>query len=216
MPLRTAGGSRTSTLFVLYPETSWRQARWEAAASPLAVGLGTLAANGGAHQLDRPPDQRTNSRGCQQVALIAAGDFEEFDPGPTDDEVRDLARAINGMSAQLREMQRTIRQSERARLLAQLAAGLAHQLRNSLTGARMSIQLHAKRFPPQGGDETLNVALRQLAITEEQVRGLALSRPRRAATARALRFTEAAGRRRAAGPPFLSACRGGTSVGSRS
>ncbi len=108
----------------------------------------------------------------QQVALIAAGNFEQFDPGPTNDEVRDLARTINGMSAQLKEMQRTIRQSERTRLLAQLAAGLAHQLRNSLTGARMSIQLHAKRFPPKGGDETLNVALRQLAITEEQVRGL--------------------------------------------
>ena len=69
-------------------------------------------------------------------------------------------------------MRQTIQQSERARLLAQLAAGLAHQLRNSLTGARMSIQLHAKRHPPQAGDETLAVALRQLALTEEQVKGL--------------------------------------------
>ena len=69
-------------------------------------------------------------------------------------------------------MQQTIRQSERTRLLAQLAAGLAHQLRNSLTGARLSVQLHAKRFPPKEGDETLDVALRQLAMTEEQVKGL--------------------------------------------
>jgi signal transduction histidine kinase len=76
------------------------------------------------------------------------------------------------MCDQLRQMQRTIRRSERTRLLAQLAAGLAHQLRNSLTGARMSVQLHAKRFPPEAGDQTLNVALRQLAMTEEQVKGL--------------------------------------------
>ncbi len=55
-------------------------------------------------------------------------------------------------------MQQTIRQSERTRLLAQFAAGLAHQLRNSLTGARLSVQLHAKRFPSPTGDETLTVA----------------------------------------------------------
>ena len=57
-------------------------------------------------------------------------------------------------------------------LLAQLAAGLAHQLRNSLTGARMSVQLHAKRCAGRGGDRSLDVALRQLRMTEEQVKGL--------------------------------------------
>jgi signal transduction histidine kinase len=172
VPLRSAGGARTSTLLVLYPETSWRQARWEAVASPLAVGLGTLALMAALTSWIAHRISGRIRRLREQVALIAGGDFEAFDPGPTNDEVRDLARAINGMSAQLNEMQQTIRRSERTRLLAQLAAGLAHQLRNALTGARMSIQLHAKRFPPQGGDETLNVALRQLAITEEQVKGL--------------------------------------------
>ncbi len=172
VPLRTSSGSPGSPLVVLYPETSWRQARFEAAASPLAVGLGTLGLMATvtswiAHRISGRIRQVQ-----QQVARIAAGDFREFDPGTASDEVRDLADSINRMSARLREMQQTIRQSERTRLLAQLAAGLAHQLRNSLTGARMSIQLHAKRFPPQAGDETLNVALRQLAMTEEQVKGL--------------------------------------------
>ena len=76
------------------------------------------------------------------------------------------------MSLQLKAMQQTIHQSERARLLAQLAAGLAHQLRNSLTGARISVQLHARRHPAAADDQTLTVALRQLALTEEQVKGL--------------------------------------------
>ena len=76
------------------------------------------------------------------------------------------------MSDQLRRMRQTIRQSERSRLLARFGAGLAHQLRNSLTGARMSVQLHARRFPPPADDRTLDVAIRQLAMTEEQVRGL--------------------------------------------
>ena len=76
------------------------------------------------------------------------------------------------MCLRLKEMQQTIRQSERARLLSQFAAGLAHQLRNSITGARMSVQLHAKRYPARDGDQSLDVALRQLAMTEEQVKGL--------------------------------------------
>ncbi len=172
VPLRASVGSPDSSLLVLYPETSWRQARWEAATPPLAVGLATLALM---TAVTTWIAQRISLRIReleQQVARIAAGDFERFDPGARGDEVQDLANSINRMCDQLKQMRQTIRQSERTRLLAQLAAGLAHQLRNSLTGARMSIQLHAKRFPPRDGDETLNVALRELTITEEQVKGL--------------------------------------------
>jgi signal transduction histidine kinase len=172
VPLRPSANSGGTSLLVLYPETSWRQARWEAALPPMMLGTGSLAlmvlfTSWVAHRISR------RIREVQQhVARIAAGDFEGFDPGPRGDEVQDLASSINIMCKQLQEQQQTIRQSERERLLAQLAAGLAHQLRNSLTGARMSVQLHAKRFPPQNGDQSLDVALRQLAMTEEQVKGL--------------------------------------------
>ena len=108
----------------------------------------------------------------RQVALIAEGDFHELDLGRERDEVQDLSRSINRMCVQLRELRRTVEKSERTRLLAQFAAGLAHQLRNSLTGARMSVQLHARRHPAPDGDQSLDVALRQLAMTEEQVKGL--------------------------------------------
>ena len=108
----------------------------------------------------------------RHVAGIAAGEFRELEPGGRRDEVGDLVVSINQMCSQLEGMRQTIQQSERSRLMAQLAAGLAHQLRNSLTGARMSIQLHSKRQPAAAGDETLAVALRQLTITEEQVKGL--------------------------------------------
>jgi signal transduction histidine kinase len=172
VPLRTSLGPGAPSLLMLYPETSWRQAKWEAATPPLALGLGTLGFVAAvtswiAHRISKRIRELQ-----QQVARIAAGDFEGFEPGPPGDEVQDLAGSIHRMCTQLKQMQQTIRQSERTRLLAQLAAGLAHQLRNSLTGARLSIQLHAKRFPPQKGDETLDVALRQLALTEEHVKGL--------------------------------------------
>ncbi len=58
VPLRPAGGVPDATMLVLYPETSWRQARWEAATPPLAMGLGTLGLMAGvtswiAHRISR-------------------------------------------------------------------------------------------------------------------------------------------------------------------
>jgi signal transduction histidine kinase len=170
--LRSAGGARGSSLLVLYPETSWRQARWEAALPPLMLGAGSLglmvlATGWVAHHI------AARIQGMKgQVARIVDGDFRELDPTGRQDEVAELSRSINHLCVRLREMQRTIRETERSRLLAQLAAGLAHQLRNALTGARMSVQLHARRHPAPNGDQSLSVALRQLAMTEEQVKGL--------------------------------------------
>jgi signal transduction histidine kinase len=170
--LRPAHGARGPSLLVLYPETSWRQARREAALPPLLLGVGSLGLLVAVTCWVAHRYSRRLGRVQRQVARIAEGDFQELDLGRTRDEVQDLARSINQMCVQLREMRRAIRQTERTRLLAQLAAGLAHQLRNSLTGARMSVQLHARRYPAPEGDRSLDVALRQLAMTEEQVRGL--------------------------------------------
>jgi signal transduction histidine kinase len=170
--VRAQSGPPGDSLFILYPRTSLQQARREAVMPSLLLGTGSLGVmilltSLIAHQIS------ARIRRVQlQVARIAAGDFQELDLKERDDEVADLTSSINRMCAQLKEMQKTIQHSERARLLAQLAAGLAHQLRNSLTGARLSVQLHAKRHPAPAGDETLTVALRQLALTEEQVKGL--------------------------------------------
>ncbi|MGB8852352.1 MAG: HAMP domain-containing sensor histidine kinase [Pirellulales bacterium] len=67
--------------------------------------------------------------------------------------------------------------SERQRLLGQLAAGFAHELRNAVTGARLAIDLHRRRCDTSrpgatGGDDSLAVAVRQLDIVEAEVRGL--------------------------------------------
>jgi signal transduction histidine kinase len=170
--LNVPRGTGASSLVVLYPETSWRHARREAALPPLLLGLSSLCLLVGVtswlvHRLSKRLERMQ-----RQVARIAAGDFQELHPGRFRDEVHDLSLSINQMYCQLREMRKTIQQSERTRLLAQLAAGLAHQLRNSLTGARMSVQLHARRYPAPEGDQTLSIALRQLSLTEEQVKGL--------------------------------------------
>lgn len=159
-------------LIVLYPVESWSRARWNAAYPPLAVGAGavllTAAVSGWLAQRFGGRIQRLQ----RQVAAIAAGDFSVIPAGDRADEIQELVAAVNSMSAQLREMQVKIRHSERERLLAQLAGGLAHQLRNAVAGARMALQLHQRRCASAPQDQSLAVALRQLSLTETQVKGL--------------------------------------------
>jgi signal transduction histidine kinase len=107
----------------------------------------------------------------EQVAAIAQGDFLQLPLETRRDELQDLSGSVNLMSRQLLEMRETIRRTEQTRLLGQLAGGLAHQLRNAITGARMAVQIHARRCSSPDED-SLNVAQRQLELTEEQIRGL--------------------------------------------
>lgn len=172
VPMRATVDPRSAALVALYPESDWRQARWEAAWPPLVLGGSSLALMAVVTGwIARKTGRRIRTLG-DEVARLSRGDFQPIDPGPGPREVVDLVRSINAMAAELRDLRATIARTERAKVLAQLAAGLAHQLRNALTGARMSIQLHVRRHPPPESDRSLEVALRQLALTEEQVRGL--------------------------------------------
>jgi signal transduction histidine kinase len=190
--VRSPNDFERTTLIVLYPEQSLKQARWEAAGPPLAIGAATiLLMIGLSAWLAQHLSQRIRSV-QKQVAQIAQGQFLEVDAGARHDEIRDLATSVNEMCGQLQQMQQANRVAERSRLLGQLAGGLAHQLRNAVTGARLAVQIHARRCPllasdklvssesPKPPDESLKVALQQLALTEEQVKGfLSLGRQER-------------------------------------
>jgi signal transduction histidine kinase len=165
-------GSQASPLMVLYPLTVWQETRREAVTPPLLLGLGALLGMVAVTGWIAQCISRRIRFVRQQVACIAAGNFETIDADRHRDEIGDLAESINSMCLQLRKMSRTIRHAERTKVLAQLAAGLAHQLRNALTGARMSVQLHARRCQAANADQSLVVALRQLTMIEEQVKGL--------------------------------------------
>jgi signal transduction histidine kinase len=176
-----------ATLLLLYPEASWKEARWTAIWPPLLVGSGTVVVMAciSAWLADRISRRINGVRVLLEE--VAAGRFPDK---PTDgsseverlDEIDDLIASASSLSEQLKELQHTIQHTERVRLLAQLAGGLAHQLRNAVTGARMAVQLHQKRClfssdvatsdAEVKSDDTLNVALHQLSLTEEQIRGL--------------------------------------------
>jgi len=164
-------GRRDVSLIVLYPAEIWSKARREAAWPPLVIGVGAIALSVVvAAGLARRFSGRLRSL-MEQVAAIANGDFRELPLPVRLDEFRDLVDSVNRTSAELRRMESSLRQTERTRLLAQLAGGLAHQLRNAVTGAKLALQLHQQRCP-KGDDQTLTVALRQLALTEVHLRGL--------------------------------------------
>jgi signal transduction histidine kinase len=83
------------------------------------------------------------------------------------DELRDLVASVNVLADQLDESRRAIERAERLALLGQLSGGLAHQLRNSVTGARMAVQLHERQC--HDDCDSLDVALRQLTLTESHL-----------------------------------------------
>jgi signal transduction histidine kinase len=158
------------TLYVLYPESLLRDALWQAiwptlvlgsafglASVALAVGLG-----GRLTRRLRELERRTRQ--------IAAGDFSPMPLPRGEDEVRDLARSINEMAQRLAQFQETERRSERLRLLGQVSGGLAHQLRNGLTGARLALQLFARESAGQTDTAALDVALRQLTLLETNLK----------------------------------------------
>jgi signal transduction histidine kinase len=165
------GSDGVRSLLILYPKSDLRQAEWEAAWPPLAIGgVTVLLMVALSAWLSRRLARRIEAvQGL--FSRIADGDFSHVDARAPHDEVYELVLSANRLSDRLADNQEQIVRTERLRLLAQLAGGLAHQLRNAVTGARMAVQLHQRRCP-HSADESLDVALRQLSLTEEQVRGL--------------------------------------------
>ncbi|NND97087.1 MAG: HAMP domain-containing protein, partial [Pirellulaceae bacterium] len=109
----------------------------------------------------------------QQVDVIAEGDFDTHISVATHDEVAVLGDGVDRMSSQLQQMWASLNRTQGEKLLHQIAGGLAHQLRNSLTGARMAVELHHKNCNSPS-DEFLDVALAQLEQTDDSVRRLLL------------------------------------------
>ena len=167
----------TGSLVVLYPEDRWSGVMWQAAYPALMTGaVATIAivliATVLAHRFVQPIRQLGD-----RAAAIAQGDFQPVVVSRRNDEIRDLALSINRMAEQLGQYELQVRRHEQFRTLDQLGAGMAHQLRNAATGARMAIELHHQECMAGPADESLEVALRQLHLMESYLqRFMALDR----------------------------------------
>lgn len=165
-------------VLVLLPEPVLKAAErdaWRAIGLFTAVGVALSAALAVAVG-------RTISRPLAAIVeatrRISHGDLEPRGlPVAARDEVGELARAIERMAAWLQRLQDEQIRTERLRLIRQVSAGLAHELRNPLTGARLALQLDLQRRGERDA-EPIRVALDELSRMERQVRRfLQMARP---------------------------------------
>lgn len=180
VPIRAAGASDVGRwLIVLHPQDLWWRVGREGVWAPLGVGaaMAAVVCWAAAHLARRW--QRPIVALRDHTRHIAAGEFVPAELPTTDDEIRDLAEAVNQMTQRLADYELTVRGQERLKVLGQLGAGMAHQIRNAVAGARLAVDLHARACSDRGGRESLAVALRQLQLLEDQLgRLLTLGRPR--------------------------------------
>lgn len=171
------GKDRVRRVLVLTDAEEVDAAGQRAALLPLATGisciilLSTLTITISNHLVKR---LITLQRSVQRVA---AGDFEQTVADSSTDEVGQLGRAVDTMAAQLKQLWSQVNRQQSERLLHLIAGGMAHQLRNTLTGARMAIELHAQRIENQvvkSDQDEIEVALRELDVAEDYVRRLLL------------------------------------------
>jgi signal transduction histidine kinase len=167
---------RPGALFVLIPQEQFSALRRDSILPPLLIAVPTLIL---ALILAMIISRRVGGRIDRVRELfrgLSYGDFQSLSISGRNDEIRDLLTSANELSGQLAEMQKELLRSERLQLLGQLSGGLAHQLRNSITGARLAIQLHGRKCE-SGDDEMLATAIAQLRLTEEQVSAVLSLRP---------------------------------------
>ena len=179
MPVMRRGtASRPDRAVVLYGEDQWWAGARQAAYPTLLTGaLAALAVLAITTVLARRFARPIQELG-RQTAAIAQGQFQPVAVPPRDDEIRDLALSINRMTETLGQYEQSVRRNERLRTLGQLGAGMAHQLRNSATGAWMAVELHQRQCPAGEESGSLEMAIRQLRLMESYLqRFLTLGRP---------------------------------------
>ncbi|MCO8122827.1 HAMP domain-containing histidine kinase [Stieleria sp. TO1_6] len=166
-------GERADQMIVLFDDQLLQASRRRAALLPLVTGLSTIFALGSVTLWMTSRLVRRIGNLHQRVESVAAGDFQSTVTDNIGDELGQLGGAVDSMARQLDQLWQTVNRQQGEKLLHQIAGGMAHQLRNSLTGARMAIELHAAQCP-HADDEGVRVAIAQIEHSENHVRRLLL------------------------------------------
>lgn len=165
---------RVFSVMVLFDEALLDASRGRAAMLPLVTGLSTILALSTITFLLTSRLVGRIGHLQQRVEAVAAGDFTATVSDQGSDEVGRLGTAVDHMAAQLDQLWKRVHRQQSEKLLHQIASGMAHQLRNSLTGARLAVELHANECD-SADDESLQVAIRQIELSEDYVRRLLLA-----------------------------------------
>jgi len=104
---------------------------------------------------------------------VAQGDLNTTIPATARHELGDLARAFNEMTRRLADAQRQLHQADKLASVGRLAAGVAHEINNPLTGVLTYASFLEKRLADQPEVRAdLEVIVRETKRCREIVRGL--------------------------------------------
>lgn len=161
-------------LLVLFNESEISAASRRAALLPLATGISTiLALTTLSFGLSRRLIVRIQ-RLQGHVQRVATGEFHSRVDVQRNDEIGRLGLAVNRMAGELEKLWQTVRRQQSEQLLHQVAGAMAHQLRNTLTGSRMAMELHRRQCNAQDL-QAVDIAVQQLEQAEQYVRRLLLA-----------------------------------------
>jgi signal transduction histidine kinase len=96
------------------------------------------------------------------MAVVGAGDLEHAIVPRSSDEVGELARAFARMTEQLQQSRAQLVQSEKLASIGQMAAAVAHGLRNPLASLRAAAQLARHRVDAPAAREQLDAIVEQV------------------------------------------------------
>ncbi|MCX5685088.1 MAG: cache domain-containing protein [Planctomycetota bacterium] len=146
----------------------------------LVTVAGLLAAGLIAWKLAASISQPVRSLATASQA-VARGDFSGTVPADSGDEIGALGRAFNAMACSLRERDELLKQrtrmqltrSERMAAIGRLAAGVAHEINNPLTGVLTFAHVLLKDAPPKSRQqEDLQTILDATVRCRDIIRGL--------------------------------------------
>jgi len=168
LPLNRPPGDRISAeavaVHILIDQQQYRDIFWSSLRMPVVVaaGITPLACLLGlalASSVTRPLSELQ-----RQVRKISEGDLT-IEPTPRgNDEISDLQRSVGDLVHQLRDHDEQLRRNERLNTLVQMGNGIAHNLKNCVTGCKMALDLLARERPDLSESENAQVAQSQLAF----------------------------------------------------
>jgi len=102
---------------------------------------------------------------AEQSRRVAAGERGAAVDAPAGDEVGELARAFNAMTAELRTSRERLLQTERVAAWREMARRLAHELKNPLFPIQLSIETLRRAWDEPGGRERFEALFRESSDT---------------------------------------------------
>ncbi len=144
----------------------------------VGIFLASLAAGIGAAWLMARGLARPIQELRQAMAVVGGGNLDHPIETRSRDEIGELATAFAGMTAQLRESRDRLVQSEKLASIGEMAAAVAHGLRNPLASLRASAQLVLRHPNSPAAGEQLRAIIEEVDRLDRRITHLlTFSRP---------------------------------------